>query len=316
MDESYLPVDIQTLKYDNEQAFDVFFNASNEKMVLYCAKGRIVNEEVRESIKKHDIRKLYILKKDKLNYDRYIEKNLRRILKDIHISHTDKAKTSYNTIKNIAQTLFEDPKAYIIKRYKKVIFDTMDHVFSDDEFFKDLLNMTTFDFTVYNHSINVGIFSIGLTKEILMDKEPYELGEIAAGFFLHDIGKCKIPINILNKKGKLSPAEWEIIKKHPWEGVKLLDELGTQTEETAIIVYQHHERYDGKGYPEGLKGDDIHVYAKICSIADAFDGMTSYRPHRKPYTTFNALKIMKDEMFKHFDPEYFQKFVKLFTYNK
>jgi HD-GYP domain-containing protein (c-di-GMP phosphodiesterase class II) len=313
IEELYFPINIQTLQCNNDQSFDVYFNTGDGKMVLYCANGILVNEDVRKNIEKHDINKLYILKKDKNNYTGFVEKNLPKILKDKQVSPTIKAEVSYNSILNISNLLFNNPKAYIIKRYEKAIFHTMICILRDDEFFQHLLNMTAFDFNLYNHSINVGILSMGLTKEILHDKKEHELGSIASGYFLHDIGKCRISLELLNKKGPLSPAEWDIIKKHPFEGLKLLDNLGALRDEIGISVYQHHERYDGGGYPEGIKGDDIHIYAKICSIADVYDGMTSYRPYRKAYTTFNALKIMKKEMFQHFDPVYFEKFIKLFT---
>jgi len=103
------------------------------------------------------------------------------------------------------------------------------------------------------------------------------------------------------------------LKRHPRDGLRILAQFNEQSEPINLIVAQHHERHNGKGYPRGLKGDQIHTYSKICSIADTFDGLTSNRPYRKKYLTFHALKIMKNEMFRYFDPEFFQKFVKLFS---
>ena len=117
---------------------------------------------------------------------------------------------------------------------------------------------------------------------------------------------------ILSKKGPLTFVEREIMKKHPEKGYTILEKFGEVSNEIGIIVLQHHERYDGKGYPKGLKEGQIHLYAKICMIADVFDALTSYRPYKEKYSTFDALKIMKNEMSKNFDPEFFEKFVKLF----
>ena len=122
----------------------------------------------------------------------------------------------------------------------------------------------------------------------------------------------KIPPHILNKKGPLSYVGWEIMKNHPEKGYKILDKFGEVSKEIGIIVLQHHERHDGKGYPGGLKEDQIHLYAKICMIADVFDALTSYRPYKEKFSTFDALKIMKHEMRENFDPEFFEKFVRLF----
>jgi len=308
----YIPIDVHTLRNDTLQSFDVFFKTNERKMVLYCANGEVVNEEVRESIKSRNIYNLYILKKDKIYYDLYIEEILPSILSDPKIESFAKTKTAYDSIMNIARLLFESPKADIIQRYKNTIYNTMDFVIKDNEALQNLISMTTFDFSVYNHSINVGIFSIGLTKELLGDSLDYNLAEMVAGFFLHDIGKCKISTTILNKKGPLSKAEWRIMKKHPEEGCKILKKFDALSEEAEIIVSQHHERYNGEGYPKGLERDQIHIYAKICAIADVFDSLTSFRPFRKKYSSFRALTIMKNEMYRDFDPEFFGKFVKLF----
>jgi len=312
MENLYIPVDSETILPDTVKSFDIFFQ-TEDKMVLYCSGGEEAKDEVLEKFQKNESQKLYIRKKDKNYYSLYIEEILGSILNDPEISTAVKAKTAYNSVMNLAESLFQSPKAEIIQRYKNSIFDTLEFVFNDNDALLSLINLTSYDFTTYNHSVNVGIFSIGLAKEILDKESDHDFEEIAAGFFLHDIGKTVIPLDILNKKGALSNADWKIIKKHPEEGVRILEKFDLLTEEAKIIVSQHHERHNGSGYPKGLKGDEIHVYSKICSIADSFDALTSYRPYRKEYSTFDALKIMKKEMFKDFDPEYFTKFIKLLS---
>ena len=310
---SYLPIDTQTIRVGTAQSFDIFFKAREGKMVLYCAGGEMVSDDIRKKISERNINKLYIKNNDKINYDLYIQENLINILKDPNISNSNKAKNAYNSIKATAQSLFESPGKEIIQQYKRVIFNTIEFVFKDDFNLKKLIDLTTLDFSIYNHSINVGIYSIGLSKKLLGTKSSHNFKEMAAGFFLHDIGKSEIPNNILNKKGPLSHVQWEIMKKHTEKGYKILEKSGEISEEIGIIVLQHHERYNGNGYPRGLKGDQIHIYAKICTMADVFDALTSYRKFKEEKnSTFNALKIMKDEMNKNFDPVFFEKFVKLF----
>jgi HD-GYP domain-containing protein (c-di-GMP phosphodiesterase class II) len=294
------------------QSFDVFFRTNEDKMVLYCANGETVDEKLRHKIKSNNISNLYINKRDKIHYDLQIEKNLPGILSDPEIETYIKTKIAYESIRNIADILFAAPKAQIIKRYRKSIYSTMDYVFNNNDGLQKLINMTTFDFSTYNHSVNVGIFSIGLTTEIFDTMDDFNLKEMVAGFFLHDIGKCAISEGVLNKKGPLTPTEWKIMKKHPEEGLKILKKNYALSEEAEIIVSQHHERNNGGGYPKGLHGDNIHIFAKICQIADVFDGLTSFRPYRKKYSSFSALTLMKKEMYREFDPEFFAKFVKLF----
>jgi putative nucleotidyltransferase with HDIG domain len=226
-----------------------------------------------------------------------------------------KAQTAYDTIINLACDLFKIPSVELelIQRYKHTIYDITEFVLNDADALKNLISLTTFNYTICNHSVNVGIFSIGLTKELISNVQDYNFEDIAAGFFLHDIGKTTISHDILNKKNPLTKADWAIIRKHPIEGVRILEKLNEQTDEISNIIYQHHERCNGGGYPRGLKSNQIDIFSKICSIADTFDGLTSFRPYRKEKSTFNALKIMKNEMFKYFEPKFFAKFISLLS---
>lgn len=312
LENTHFAVEPRTILPDTMKSFDVYYK-NGGKLVLVSANGQDVSEEMQQEVREKKIDTFYIQNKDKNYYTLYIEEILSSILTDPGISTDVKAKTAYNAIYTSATALFQSPKAAVVKRYKQTIFDTIDFIFSDDSALQEMIKLTTFDFSLFNHSVNVGIFSVGLMKEILSEKKEHDFEEIAAGFFLHDIGKTAIPLDILNKRGPLSNVEWKIIKRHPEEGVRILDEMGELTDEAKLIVLQHHERHNGSGYPQGLKGGQIHVYGRICSIADSFDGLTSYRPYRKEYSTFNALKIMKNEMFKDFDPQYFAKFLKMFS---
>lgn len=314
MESPYLPIDINTFRHDSVKAFDVFFESGEGKKVLYCARGEVVSEETRRKLNaKHIAYNLYILNKDKVYYERYIELVLKDILADPQLSIPVKTKIAYDAIKGIMESLFESPKSQIIRRCKKALIDTVEFVIKDNAAFQSLISLTSFDYNVYNHSINVGILATGLTLELIKSDPDLNYQEMVVGFFLHDIGKCSIPVYILNKKNQLSKADWSIIKRHPEEGCKILKECGALTKEANIIVSQHHERHNGTGYPKELMGKDIHLFAKVCSIADVFDGLTSNRPYRKEHSTYNALSIMKNEMYRDLDPKLFAMFVKLFV---
>jgi HD-GYP domain-containing protein (c-di-GMP phosphodiesterase class II) len=125
--------------------------------------------------------------------------------------------------------------------------------------------------------------TLGLkTKEIL---------RLNIASFLHDVGKLKIPLEILQKPGKLTPEEWEIMMKHSTYGREILEASNLPLLVNAgIVVEQHHERYDGKGYPKGLKGDEISIEASIISVADSFDAMTSERVYKKGRTNEEAFE--------------------------
>jgi putative two-component system response regulator len=121
---------------------------------------------------------------------------------------------------------------------------------------------------------------------------------------LHDVGKIGIPDRILLKPGKLEEEEFEIMKLHTVIGGKILSEAGRypMLEAGHIIALQHHEKWDGSGYPEKLKGEDIHVFARIVSIVDVFDALTSDRPYKKTFPLDKTIDIMKEESGRLFDP--------------
>ena len=135
-----------------------------------------------------------------------------------------------------------------------------------------------------------------------------ELLEIGIGALLHDVGKMAVPLEILNKPGKLTKEEFEVIKTHPKVGYDMLKDLPNISLLTAHCALQHHERINGSGYPYGLKGDEIHEYAQIIGIADVFDAVTSHRSYRKPMLPHEALELLYSGVGTLYDIRYIQEF--------
>jgi HD-GYP domain-containing protein (c-di-GMP phosphodiesterase class II) len=225
-----------------------------------------------------------------------------------------KSKLVYESSKVLVERLFEDPKAENIKEAKKGISEIVDLIISDDGTSQELLKITDYDYDTYTHSVNVGVFSLMLAKSIFKGSPSHNMDELGAGFFLHDIGKVRIDQAIINKPGKLTDEEMRTMKTHPYQGYTILKEANELTEESRIIVMQHHEREDGSGYPRRLRENSIHTYSRICCIADVYEALTAKRPYKQPIKTFDALKLMKNEMLNHFHQELFEKFVLLFSF--
>ena len=129
------------------------------------------------------------------------------------------------------------------------------------------------------HSINVASYSLALGEKLGLDQE--DLDKLETAGLLHDIGKLKIPENILHKPGKFTDEEYEIMKKHPTYSVEILRDINFEDEELLRIIESHHERIDGRGYPTGISGNQIPFLAKIISVADSYDAMTSNRCYRE-----------------------------------
>ncbi|WP_209124555.1 HD-GYP domain-containing protein [Alkalihalobacillus sp. BA299] len=161
-----------------------------------------------------------------------------------------------------------------------------------------------------DHCYRIKDYSLMIAEEINLPQEKMYI--LNLGSFLHDIGKVKVPDSILNKPGKLTEEEFEIIKRHTIYGYELLKESELpDLRKAAFIPLEHHERFDGKGYPYGLKGDQISIEAAIVSVVDAFDAMTTDRIYRKALTKREAFAEIIRNRGKMFHPLVVDAFIKL-----
>jgi len=241
-----------------------------------------------------------------------ISEELKATIEDENAPPREKAKAVYDHSIQMMKNIIEVPSHDNILSGKRMVGDIVDLVLTDDETAGCLTQITSHDYYTYTHSVNVGMYGVLLTKSAFRDHTAHNMRELGAGFFLHDLGKCEIPAYIINKPGRLTDEEWELMRMHPSYGEKIFRDTGHITDECHHIVMQHHEREDGSGYPMGLSRYRIHTYAHICALADVYDALTSTRSYKKKLTTFEALKVMRDEMVSHFNRELFEKFVKLF----
>lgn len=150
------------------------------------------------------------------------------------------------------------------------------------------------------HSLRVRAFAEHIARKMGMKGDA--LGELTRGALLHDIGKIGVPDSILLKKGALTPAERQIMRGHPEIGARILKSV-PHTDGPAKIVYCHHEKYDGSGYPDGLKGEEIPLGARIFAVADVFDAITSDRPYHDAVTIVEAAEMIHRDAGSHFDPK-------------
>lgn len=166
--------------------------------------------------------------------------------------------------------------------------------------FKEISHETKEDRYVYDHSFRVAELALMLAKEMGLCQ--IMLTNIHRGAYLHDIGKLGILSSILEKNEKLTQDEYIMICRHPEMGSNILEKFENLCEFKEIVRH-HHERYDGKGYPDGLKGMDISVEARIVAVADAFDAMTGPRAYRTTLSVSEAIQEMEHCSGSQFDPE-------------
>jgi putative nucleotidyltransferase with HDIG domain len=167
--------------------------------------------------------------------------------------------------------------------------------------------LDTRDTETQGHSIRVVKYTLQLAK-LLGIHDEMRLKALEYGALLHDIGKIGIPDAILRKAGELTPEEWAIMKTHPVLGYEILHKIKF-LEESSQVVLHHHEKYDGTGYPDGLKGSQIPLSSRIFAVADAFDAMTSRRPYRYPIPFEGVSRELKKISGSQFDPKVVEAFL-------
>jgi putative nucleotidyltransferase with HDIG domain len=150
------------------------------------------------------------------------------------------------------------------------------------------------------HTFRVAMYSLKLAEELQL--KPEQLRAIAQGALVHDVGKISIPDSILNKPGPLTREERQFIERHPVTGYEMCRDLGFMREELNIIR-SHHEKWDGSGYPDRLRGEQIDLLARIVAVADVYDALTSERSYRKAWSHQEAIRFLIEQKGKHFDPQ-------------
>jgi HD-GYP domain-containing protein (c-di-GMP phosphodiesterase class II) len=155
----------------------------------------------------------------------------------------------------------------------------------------------------YHFSHNVAVCVLSIMTGIAMGYGDSKLKQLGAGAILHDIGKARIAESILNKNGPLTHEEYLEIQRHPQIGYEVLQNHNDIDDTAKCIPWQHHERFDGSGYPKGLKGNTIHEYARIVTLADVYDAMSTDRIYRKRFLPHEVIEYIRDKGKILFDPE-------------
>ena len=286
----------------------------NDKLEIYLPKASVYTEKHLLEIQQKGITRFYVRGKDKKKLDKYTLEHIDKILSDPNVPSKIKADAFYRTSADTMKQAFEDPRAEHLDEIKKSVKPMLKNIIQNEDVLKDLFTITQHDYYTYTHSVNVGVFATALAVRYYNSngsRLDMDMEKLSYGYFLHDIGKSRIPLEVLNKPGKLSEDEWVVMKMHPEWGYSILMETGHLTDEAAYIALQHHEQLDGSGYPFGKRGNNIHPCARICAIADTFDALTSVRPYKEAITPFEALRLMQKETLYDFDYNLLTTFIEL-----
>lgn len=207
---------------------------------------------------------------------------------------------------------FEDfrlTKKIDMGQFRDMTESIVDEVIRNPNAVFHLNDIRMFDDYTFAHSVNVCVLAVLVGAGL--QYTPRQLMELGIGAILHDVGKMAIEKKILNKPGRLTDPEMDMMRLHPELGFEILRKYSSQLSWLSIhVAYQHQEKVDGTGYPRGLKGDEIHEYARITAIADVYDALTSDRTYRQGLSPSQAYEFMLAASGTHFDTELLREFLR------
>jgi HD-GYP domain-containing protein (c-di-GMP phosphodiesterase class II) len=182
-----------------------------------------------------------------------------------------------------------------IKKIKRVVQGIVDQILNEETSLIGLTTLRDYDEYTFTHSVNVCIFSVALGRKLGLSR--LQLYDLGVGALMHDIGKSRIPLEVLNKPGALSEDEWRMICHHPWLGVLQLFQMRGQNDvpyRAMIIAFEHHKKTDLTGYPKHIRERQMSMYSKVVAVADSFDAATSRRVYQTtPLTPADVLQEMR-----------------------
>lgn len=289
--------------------FSVYLRV-RERYILYAGPRETFTQAHKERLHETGVKRVYVLAEHREAYERYLEENLGAVLADDGLPVTERASVFYDVSLNIVREIFDSrlPGGLDSPQVRRLMGFVRKGIrfLAVDDALKSLASLIGHDYQTYSHSVHVFVYSSAILRAL--DYSDEELMEAGLGAMLHDMGKCHIPRSVLNKKGRLSPQEWDLIRTHPAKGVALC--ANVPVSQTAInTVLLHHERVDGSGYPSGIKGHQIPLHVKAATVADVYDALTCERPYAPKVSPFEALTIMRDQMTGHFDHQVYKRLV-------
>lgn len=213
---------------------------------------------------------------------------------------------TFQTIKTVMESVRQGADINL-PVLKDTVDDIIQKILNDDNVFMKLTGIRDIDNYTYLHSVDVCIYSVIAGKSMHLSES--EISDLGMGAILHDMGKCKIPLNILNKPARLTKDEYEVIKKHTVLGYDVIRKTPGMDHRIANIALSHHEHWDGTGYPLGKARTDIDLLSRIVAVADVYDALTANRVYRKRFMPHEAAEYLVANASQHFDPEILKVFL-------
>lgn len=319
----YTPIKPEMLQKGEVVPFDIFIKRYND-FVIIIESGTLLDEGLFEKLSQH--LEIYISKSDSPKFKTYtslkrtisLDENRDPLLAALTLKEKSSRITDieerlffvYSTVSEVMESIFQSGSEKLPLEALSLCADEIVAVLqSESNRLPIILKMIPDDYSTQHHSTNVAYFSAILGTMLKMKDQ--ELIDLTFAALLHDIGKLRIETAILDKASSLEEDEFESVKHHSQMGCEILEQNGVSNQTILKGIMHHHERLDGSGYPDQLRGKVIPKISRIIGVCDVFDALTTNRTFRDNYTSFEALLLMKREMYKQFDEKLIDVFIQL-----
>lgn len=313
MDESYYrPILLDSINPDNFPDIALYMKGRQGNFILFKnQKIKLTKGDVAR-FRENGVVFLYLRDGDMPEITRYMESSLSAVFERSDIDRTVKETILYQTSLNFISDIFKTPiHEQNFERCRNIVNNILKFMTRSMDSYGLLQTMVGNYYYIFIHSVQVTTLSL-LVHELLYKLDNEELLDVGIGTILHDIGMTSISPDILNKTDPFSDYDYQRIKLHPQKGFEILRQMSIVGGVPLSIVHDHHEKYDGSGYPQRMSGDNIPRSAQITAICDIYCALTTDRSYRKASTSEHALKIM-EESIAIFNPELFKQFKEIVT---
>lgn len=295
---NFFKVRINTLIPNKPTTFDLHLRIAGQT-ILYLRAGDRLEQEKIKALDNKDTGQFFLVKEeDRKAYKNYVHEQMNSDYLDVR----QKALVLRESSMTLVEELFENPDVNVaLNGARPVIQDFVDFMRAEPEAMGHLISLSGHDFYTYNHSLDVGVYALGLGEALTYDRKTLE--ELGIGALFHDVGKRQVSLDILCKKGPLDDAEWAQMQKHPQFGLTILNQNPDISDAVKAAAFEHHESWAGNGYPQQLSGDEIHPFARIVAITDTYDAMTTQRSYNVPLKPYDAVTMMKEKLAGRYDPD-------------
>jgi HD-GYP domain-containing protein (c-di-GMP phosphodiesterase class II) len=294
----FFKVRISTLIPNKPTTFDLHIKINNQPL-LYLRAGDILTPNKISNLNLRDSGNHFLVREDdRKAYKQYVHEQM--ISNDLDVRQ--KAIVLRESSMTLVEEIFENPDVHkALDSSLPVIKQFVDFMETDPSAMGHLISLSGHDFYTYNHSLDVGIYSLGLAAAVGFSGKDLEEMGLAALF--HDVGKRQVSLDILCKKGPLDDSEWAQMQKHPQFGLVILNENQNVSDAIRAACFEHHESFAGNGYPQQIPGSEIHPFARIVAITDTYDAMTTQRSYNVPLSPVDAVTMMKEKLHGRYDPD-------------